>query len=319
MLAQSVPWPVEVLIASDGSRDDTVAVAGRLASTDPRVRVLDLPRGGQAMAQSAVFAAARGAVVVLTDVETRFTPGCLAALVAPFSAAQVGCTTGILKWHFDIHSSTARHESLYWRYEQAVRAWESRAGWLAAGTGALLAVRRTLFGPVPAHASLDQMLPLYAREQGLLVIVAPDAIGSDRGTADTAEQLAARTRIATQGIETNLRMLPRIAPWRRPGTFLAMLSHKLLRWLTPYLAALAVLAGVALWSAGETAAYLLPLAAACLAAGLAGLGALSLRRGRPLPGTGFPLTLVAVNLAFALAWLNVVLRRRVSAWESVPN
>ena len=174
-------------------------------------------------------------MVVLTDIETRFAPGCLEALLRAFADARVGCTTGVLNWHYDQETQTARHEGLYWRYEQTVRSWESSAGWLSAATGALLASRKGLYRPVPAHASLDQMLPLIARQAGRLVVTVSAAAGSDRGTAGPREQFWNRARIATQGIEANLRMMLRIPPWRRPGSFLAIWSHKLLRWATPSL------------------------------------------------------------------------------------
>jgi cellulose synthase/poly-beta-1,6-N-acetylglucosamine synthase-like glycosyltransferase len=315
IVAQTVPTELELIVASDGSRDDTADVVRRLAMDDPRVKLIELPRSGQSAAQAAIFEAARGEVVVLTDIETRFAPGCLAALIAPFADPLVGCATGVLRWRFDAATDTARHEGLYWRYEQTVRAWESRAGWLSAGTGALLAVRRSLYRPVSADASLDQMLPLIARDQGARVLVTPEALGSDRGTASLGDQFTSRTRIATQGIAANLRMSLHVLPWRRPGSFLAIWSHKILRWATPFLGLCVTLGGVGLWLDGRSVAYLLPVGLAALVGLLALVGYLGQRVGRTLPLTGFPLTIVAVNLAFALAWLNVLLRRRVGAWD----
>lgn len=315
ILSQAVPFELEVIVASDGSRDALAAVVRRLAQRDPRIRLLELPRAGQSAAQNAVFESAHGAVVVLTDLETRFAPGCLAALVAPFGDPRVGCTTGILRWRHNQATDVTRHEDLYWRYEQAVRAWESRAGWLAAGTGALMAVRRSLYRRVPAHASLDQMLPLVCREHGSFVLVAGGAGGTDRGTASLADQLTSRTRIATQGIEANLRMSLRIMPWRRPGSFIAIWSHKILRWATPYLALLSVLGGLGLWLEGGSLGYVAPAGLAMVVALGAVMGYLGGLVRRPLPLTGFALTVVAVNVAFALAWINVLLRRRVGSWE----
>ncbi|MEO6349194.1 MAG: glycosyltransferase [Candidatus Limnocylindrales bacterium] len=316
VLAQRVPFELEVVVASDGSTDSSAAIVKAIAGADARVRLLDLPRIGQSAAQSAIFENARGDVVVLTDAETRFEDDCLAALVAPFASSRVGCVTGILRWRYDAQSHTARHEGVYWRYEQLVRGWESRAGWLSAGTGAVLAARRSLYRPAPAHASLDQMLPLYCRASGATVLVAPDAVGMDRGTASVSEQLRSRTRIATQGIEANLRMSLRIRPWRMPGAFVAIWSHKLLRWATPFLAVLAVLTGIALYAAGESWLYLLPLAFSAAGLVLAGMGYAAAPRRWRIPVVGLPTTIAVVNLAFAIGWLNVVLRRPVRVWES---
>lgn len=315
IVAQSVPFELEIVVASDGSTDQTADVVRQLAAADQRIRLLELARAGQSASQAAIFGAASGDVIVLTDLETRFAPGCLAALVAPFADPRVGCVTGVLHFRWNARTATARDEGLYWRYEQAVRAWESRAGWLTAGTGALLAARRPIYRPAPASASLDQMLPLYCRAADALVVVAADAIGSDRGTASPAELVASRTRIATQGIEANLRMSARITPWRQPGSFMAVWSHKILRWATPLAAALAVLGGVGMYVAGASAVYLLPPAAAVLGVLLAAVGYAGLRTGRHVPATGLPLTITAVNLAFGRAWLNVLLRRPMGAWE----
>lgn len=316
---QQVPFDLELVVACDGSTDDTPEIARRLAATDRRIKVLVLDRRGQSAAQAAIFEEARGDIVVLTDVDTRFAAECLAALVAPFADPRVGCTTGVLKWRYDEETQTARHEGLYWRYEQAVREWESRAGWLAAGTGAILAVRRSLFRPVAAHASLDQMLPLIACETGQRVVVVPSATGIDRGLYSVSDQFESRARIATQGIEANLHMALRILPWRQPGPSLAIWSHKLLRWATPYLALAAVGAGVVAYTETAEVVYLAPPAVATLVAGLALAGYMGVRLQRPLPATGFPLTFATVMLAFTLAWIRVALGRRVTAWGSPPR
>lgn len=310
---QDIDAGLEVVVASDGSTDATAPLVRQLAQRDTRIRLLELPRSGQSAAQAAIIEAATAEIIVLTDAETRFEPGSLRALVAPFADDRVGCTTGVLAWRYDRETDTARHEGLYWRYEQAVRRWESRAGWLSSATGALLAFRRSVYQPVLAHASLDQMLPLLARALGLLVLVVPEARGSDRGTSNAGDQFHSRVRIATQGIEANLRMAGQITPWARPGPALAVWSHKILRWMTPWLVILAGLGALLLAALGETG-YLAAAIGIALFFLVAGLGWLLRRIGRPVAVATFPLTVVLVNAAFALGWLNLLLNRRFGAW-----
>ena len=162
VLDQEGPFALEVIVASDGSTDGSVALVERLASADRRVRLLDLERGGQTAAQRAVFIAAHGEIVVLTDAETRFAAGCLAALIAPFADPRIGAATGRLAWLDEERTETSRNEGAYWRYEQWVRRLESHAGWLTAVTGALLAIRVSAYQEVPDHASMDHLLPLAA-------------------------------------------------------------------------------------------------------------------------------------------------------------
>jgi cellulose synthase/poly-beta-1,6-N-acetylglucosamine synthase-like glycosyltransferase len=315
VLGQVVPFDLEVVVASDGSTDGSVALVERLAAGDARIRLLDLPWAGQTVAQNEIFAAARGEVVVLTDAETRFAPGCLAALVGPFADPRVGATTGRLAWLDGKRTETSRNEGAYWRYEQLVRRLESRAGWLTAVTGAILAIRRSAFREVPAHASMDHLLPLHVRAQGLRVVAVPDAVASDRGIAGLRDQFRNRSRTATRGIRANLSMAGRLSPWRRPSAALAIWSHKLLRWSTPWLAALAGLG--ALWL-GLTGA---PLYLAVVAIGLAIVALATVawlvrsRGGRPPRVTSFPLAVVVVNLAFLNGWLNVLRGRRIETWH----
>jgi cellulose synthase/poly-beta-1,6-N-acetylglucosamine synthase-like glycosyltransferase len=316
-LAQDSPESpiVEVLVGSDGSEDGTERVVAAIAAADPRVRLIGLPRAGQTPTQHALFEAARGDVVVLTDAETRFAPGALARLVAPFGDPRVGAATGRLEWRDEDATATSRNEGLYWRYERRVRDLESQAGWLTAVTGAFLAVRRSSYRPVPATASMDHLLPLYVREQGGIVVYVPDAVATDRPISGLREQFRSRSRTATRGIRANLSMAVRLAPWRHPAAALAIWSHKLLRWATPLLALAALVAGIGLGLGGIAVAWIVPLLAvgglisAALAHALVGSGR------TPPRVIAFARAIFVVNAAFGVAWLNVLRRRRIETWR----
>lgn len=314
VFAQEVAFEVEVIVASDGSVDGSVELVERLAADDERIRILDLPRGGQTAAQRAVFAAARGEIVVLTDAETRFAPGCLAALVAPFTDPRIGATTGRLAWLDEDRTETSRSEGAYWRYEQWVRRLESTAGWLTAVTGALLAVRASAYREVPDHASMDHLLPLAVRDEGLLVVAVPEAVASDRTVGGLREQFRNRSRTATRGIQANLSMARRLTPWRRPSAFLAIWSHKILRWATPILAIVAGGAALALGLGGERI-WLLPVAFGLAVLVLAAVGWLLRAIRHPTRLASLPLAVVVVNLAFLNGWLNFVRGRRIESWH----
>jgi cellulose synthase/poly-beta-1,6-N-acetylglucosamine synthase-like glycosyltransferase len=316
-LAQDSPASpiLEVLVGSDGSTDGTEAVVEAIAGADPRVRLLALPRAGQTPTQHALFAGARGDIVVLTDAETRYAPGALARLCAPFADPRVGAATGRLEWRDEGATATSRSEGLYWRYERRVRGLESRAGWLTAVTGAFLAVRRSAYRPVPPMASMDHLLPLYVREQNGFVVYVPEAVATDRPISGLREQFRSRSRTATRGIRANLSMAGRLAPWRRPSAALAIWSHKLLRWATPLLVLVAGAASASLGLGGWTPGWIAPvLVVAWLAAAV--IAHALVRAGRTPPrAIAFARAFTVVNVAFAVAWLNVVRRRRIEAWR----
>jgi cellulose synthase/poly-beta-1,6-N-acetylglucosamine synthase-like glycosyltransferase len=306
---------VEVLIGSDGSTDATESIVAELAAGDERVRVLALPRLGQTPTQAALFAAARGEAVILTDAETRFAPGCLAAMAEALRDPRVGCVTGRLEWRDQDATATSSQEGLYWRYERRVRELESRAGLLTAVTGALLAVRASAYRPVPPSASMDHLLPLYVRAAGGLVVYVPDAVATDRPISGLREQLRNRTRTATRGIRANLSMAGRLAPWRRPGPAVAIWSHKLLRWATPWFVAVAAVTGLALGVGGQTA-YMLAPGAVLMAVITAVAAHLLIGAGRhPWRAVAFARSFAVVNVAFATGWLNVLRGREIEVWH----
>jgi cellulose synthase/poly-beta-1,6-N-acetylglucosamine synthase-like glycosyltransferase len=305
----------EVIIAIDGSRDETGQRVQQLSEREPRVRALSLQRGGQTAAQSAAFDAAEGEIVVLTDAETRFEPGCLAALAEAFQDERVGCATGHLEWRNEQSTATAANEGLYWRYERRIRDLESMAGLMTAVTGAVLAIRRSAYRPVPPTASMDHLLPLFVREQGGLVVYVKSARATDRPISGLREQFNNRTRTATRGIAANLSMIRRLDPVRHPGIALAIWSHKLLRWGTPWFAGLTVIAALVLVAGGFTGYAVVPvLGVASLLAGAAG-DVIARRGRRPPPPLALARAVLVVNAAFARAWINVLSGRQIEAWH----
>ena len=308
---------VEILVGSDGSLDGTDDVVTRMEALDPRIKLFSFPRRGQTATQHDLITEARGDIVVLTDVETRFLPGCLEALAIPFRDRRVGCATGRLEWRAVGATATSRNEGLYWRYERAVRSLESRAGMLTAVTGAVLAIRRSAYHRVPPSASMDHLLPLYVCAEGGRVIFQADAVATDRPISGLREQFANRRRTAARGIVANASMVTRLAPWRRPRAALAVWSHKLLRWATPVLAALAVGGATVLAFLGQPAYLVIPLIGlmALTAAGIAHL-LIQVERRPPAP-LAFARALFVVNAAFAAAWLDVMRGRRIEAWQRV--
>ena len=306
---------VQVLVGSDGSSDGTNEIVTRLARGEPRLQLVALPRAGQTSTQEALFAVATGEVVVLTDAETRFRSGCLAALADAFRDPRVGAATGRLEWRNPDATATAANEGLYWRYERAVRSLESRAGVLTAVTGALLAVRRTSYREVPPSASMDHLLPLYVREAGGAVVYVPDAVATDRPISGMREQYRNRTRTATRGIRANLSMAGRLGPVHHPRTALAIWSHKILRWGTPVLAAAAFFAG-AIEAGGGSALGWSVVGASVAGGSAAAAGQLIAATGRRPPRLlGFARSLAFVKVAFARAWFYVLRGRRFQAWH----
>jgi cellulose synthase/poly-beta-1,6-N-acetylglucosamine synthase-like glycosyltransferase len=233
---QGLDYPadlIDIVIACDGCHDHTVAIARR--STDPRLTVLDFPnRRGKAACVNDAVALTRGEVLLMTDVRQRLSPSALKELVANLADPSVGAVGGELHME-NVRTGFAQGVDFYWRYEKMIRHAESTAGSMIGVTGAIYAVRRSLFKPLPAGTVLDDVLvPMRVAAQGKRVVFEPRAMAWDQ----PSQEPEAERRRKIRTLAGNYQLL-QLAPWllspfRNPLWFCFM-SHKVLRLLAPWL------------------------------------------------------------------------------------
>lgn len=225
---------VQIVIVSDGSRDDTPAILRRHAGV---VDAVFLPPGGKARALNAGVAVARHEILVFADVRQRFAEDALRGLVAPLADPTVGGVSGELM--LDCETSAESSSSIadgiggYWRYEKWLRRHESLIGSTMGATGAIYALRRSLWRPLPDDTILDDVLaPMRAVLAASRVVFAADARAFDPAApADVELRRKIRTLAGNYQI---LRLEPRLLiPFVNP-VWVQYVSHKVGRLLVPY-------------------------------------------------------------------------------------
>jgi poly-beta-1,6-N-acetyl-D-glucosamine synthase len=247
LLEQQYPSELlDIVIACNGCTDDTELVARTLAASSPRVTVVcSAAEAGKAGALNAGAAIAGGEVLVFADARQRFDPRAVCELVAPLRDAKVGGATGRL-----LIGSTAdavvAGVGHYWQLETQLRLAESRTGSVVGATGAIYAVRRRLFQPLPPGVLLDDVyLPMSVVRQGYRMGMAPAAVAYDRPSVDGAAEYRRRVRTLVGNLEL-LRLMPGLLlPGSNP-IFVRYLSHKLFRVLTPVFCVGVVVSGMVL-------------------------------------------------------------------------
>jgi poly-beta-1,6-N-acetyl-D-glucosamine synthase len=246
LLEQDCPSPLEIIVVSDGSTDGT---ADAVASFGGRVRLIELPRGGKPLALNAGVAAARGEIVVFADARQRFAPNAVAALLSNFDDPTVGAATGelVLDCEADAtagDSSVAEGVGLYWKYEKGLRRHESRVWSTLGATGAIYAIRRELWRPLPPETLLDDVLaPMRIVLDGKRVVFEDHARAFDRVAASGADESRRKIRTLAGNYQI-VALEPRLLiPLVNP-VWLQYVSHKLGRLLAPW-ALLAILASSA--------------------------------------------------------------------------
>lgn len=279
LLELSYPGPREVIVASDGSNDATGTALARFGDS---VRLLELPRGGKPLALNAAVAASRGEILIFADARQAFSPATLIALVRNFDDPAVGGVTGELILDAETggaDSTVGDGVGLYWRYEKWLRRHESAIWSTLGATGAIYALRRSLWQPLPAETLLDDVLaPMRAVLAGARVVYEEQAQAFDRASPDAAAE-ARRKRRTLAGNYQILVQEPRLLlPWANP-VWIQYLSHKVGRLLVPWLLVGAFFASAAL--AGSSWLYAGAFGLQVAFYGLALFGAWLERRDRP--------------------------------------
>jgi cellulose synthase/poly-beta-1,6-N-acetylglucosamine synthase-like glycosyltransferase len=273
--ALALDWPrerLEVIVACDGSPDDTPARA-RAAGADV---VLELPWGGKVRAQDAAVERARAGILAFSDANARWEPDALRALLAPLLAEpRVGYVCGQVRF---VGAGGTNQEGLYWRYEMATRALESRLASVTGGNGAIYAVRREAYVHVDPVMGHDLSLPFTLVKRGWRAVYEPRARAAEKMVPSIEGEFARKRRMMSHAWPIVLRgglLSPRGYP---PLYALMVLSHRALRYATPFLHVVALASSAALLARGWVYALAFALQAGVLAAALAG-GA---SRSRPL-------------------------------------
>jgi cellulose synthase/poly-beta-1,6-N-acetylglucosamine synthase-like glycosyltransferase len=233
---------LEVVVASDGSSDATVQEARR-AGAD---RVLALARGGKIRAQDAAVAQSRGDIVAFSDANSTWEPGALRTLVGAFADSTVGYACGQVRFVSDPSQPGTNQEGLYWRYEMALRALESRLGSITAGNGAIYATRRESYIEVDPIMGHDLSFPFNMVKRGWRAVYVPQARATEKMVPSIEGEFARKRRMMSHTWPIVLRgglLSPRGYP---PLYALMIASHRLLRYVAPFLHAGALVASAVL-------------------------------------------------------------------------
>lgn len=224
---------VEVVIASDGSSDRTAEIVRQFSSS--RVRLFDYEsRRGKSAVLNATIPELNSEIVVLSDANTLFEPDAISRLVRWFMDTKVDTVCGRLVL---MDPATGQNvDSLYWRYETFLKKREARLDALLGANGAIYAIRLGRYVPIPDNTIVDDfVIPLLAKlHHGGRIVYDETAIAVEETPAAIGSEFRRRTRIGTGGYQS-LALLWRLLHPRFGWTAFSLFSHKVLRWIAPFL------------------------------------------------------------------------------------
>jgi cellulose synthase/poly-beta-1,6-N-acetylglucosamine synthase-like glycosyltransferase len=286
---------LELVVTSDASSDRTAELAAASGAT-----VVENPRGGKVAAQNNGVRRTEAEIVAFSDANSTWAPDALRKLVRNFADPEVAYVCGRL----NITNEDGRNkEGLYWRYELALRADESRLDSVTGGNGSIYAVRRSDYVEVDPRFGHDLSLPYRMVQRGRRAVYEPEANAYEKATPTTEDEYRRKIRMFEHcwAIVVEGRMLRRL----RPLYFVEVLSHRHLRYLSGPLHLLVLGLNVALIGHGTVYAVALGLQLGVLLAALLGVG--------------IPRYYVLVTWATVVALWNYARRGVPTTWEAAEG
>jgi glycosyltransferase involved in cell wall biosynthesis len=299
----------EIIVVSDGSSDDTVAVARRYENQGV-ICIESKERKGKHFAQLLALQVSQGEIVVFTDCSVELDRDALQKIVSNFADPTVGCVSSEdevlgekVPW---------AGERIYVHLEMALRRLEARAGSLIGVSGSFVAARREFCNDWHPTMSSDFFLPLHAAEKGLRTIVDPECRGRYGLVRSERDELTRKVRTIVHGLDVLFLHVHLLNPFRYGFFAVQLASHKLFRWLVPF-AALGLLASsVALHQAGNLYRLALLAQMALYGGGLLSLLLKPLPMLRLLRPAGF---FLLGSAATVMAWMYYLSGERFVSWQ----
>jgi len=231
---------LQILVASDGSTDETVAIVRSFAAQGVELVVIP-EQAGKTNAQNAAMRVAKGEIVVFSDATTEYHPDALQYLAGAFADTKVGAVSGRYTYS-DLNSDSISEGSrAYAGYDNWLRDMQSKAGSLTGCCGCIYAVRRGFYTPLPAGIISDFVEPLHVLLQGAQVKFEPRAFAREDVGHTTDKEFSMRVRVVARALTGLCSVREILNPFAHPWAALQIFSHKLLRYAIPVLLACVLL------------------------------------------------------------------------------
>lgn len=229
---------VMIYIGSDGSSDRTAEIAQSFNHS--RIQVFDFKENrGKVSVLNDLMAQVSESIVVMSDANTMFEKNAISVLVRHFQNPEIGAVCGELNL---VESGTGvNKDNLYWRFERVLKYHESKLGALLGANGAIYAIRRELFSPLPRDTIVDDFtVVMNIAHEGYSVKYEPEAVAIEEVPENPTDEFNRRVRIGAGNFQALFRKPEFMYP-KYGWLAFSYISHKVLRWLVPQLMIVAAL------------------------------------------------------------------------------
>jgi len=306
---------LQIIFVTDGSNDRTVE---RISAYKEITLMHNNDRFGKMAAIKRAIPNVNGEIMVFSDANTFLNPDALQNLVKHYQNPKVGAVAGEKRIMVDKHAdASSAGEGFYWKYESKLKQWDYELYSNVGAAGELFSIRTALYQPVESDTIIDDhMIAMRIAEKGYLIAYEPDAYASETASANTAEELKRKIRIAAGGIQSIMRLKIAANPFHYPVLTFQYLSHRVLRWtITPFLIIFAFIANAIIVFQTNNILYSILLFGQTLFYGAALLGFLLEQKNLRIKSLFIPYYFCMMNYAVVAGIVRYINKNQSAAWE----
>lgn len=304
---------LEIMVASDGSTDDTDKIVQGLLDRGVVLHRVE-GRVGKTATQNQAVNAAKGEIVIFSDATTTYKTDAIKKIVRNYSDPSIGAVSGRYEYLNPTGAPVGLGTILFWKYENFIKSRQTRIRTITGCCGCIYSVRKSAYEPLPKDIISDLVEPLKILEKGYRIAFEPEAVAHEVTEETVNEEFSMRVRVITRAMNGLAYVRSLLNPTRYPFISFQLISHKILRWLIPFFLVIIFVSNIMILDKtlyrllffGQVVFYLSALFAWVMD-----------KYGKKFKPLFLPLYFCIVNIASLKAIFNLIKGRKMAVWETV--
>ena len=308
---------LEIVVASDGSTDETDEIVRKYEKNERGVRVvLHRVEGrlGKTAAQNSAVRVAKGDIIIFSDAASLYDPNAVRALTRNYADPSVGAVSGLYRYINKTEGSVGTATIRFWNFENFIKSRQTRIKTITGCCGCIYSVRRDAYTELPPNIISDLVEPLTILKKGYRIVFEPEALAYEETTEKPKDEFRMRVRVIVRGMNGLLYMRSLLNPLRYPFVAFQLFSHKVLRWLVPVFCIVLFLTSASLAATGPAYGSLFLAQVSFYVLAMA--GALLDSRGIKAKALSLPMYFTIVNAASLVSLFKVFKGENIVVWQT---